>query len=489
MVEGPVRDDVDERGVEAELVPQPRRAVLGVDDDGVHALVEPALPRELARARLAREHVVGGQQARVPVRQQAGVERLHRQPLEVHDVGAARQARVAEHAGHVLDQPCGAAGTGAARLQGIEGLDALVPHRCRDLAVGEAARDELDAGARARERGAEGVVVGRRVGGGIDDVNAHRGAQVSTRDGRGHLLRREHRAARAAGAGLDAIARERAAVPFETEVLVLDNASQDGSAGARAHPAVEEVIALERRRGKGENDSALLQRARGRFALLLNEDSELLPGATAALHEALDSRPRAGAAGAALLRPDGTPQPSAWRFPSLRSAALQALFLHRRFVVQSRGDGVREVDWAQSAALLVRSEAAAQIGWFDPAFFVYSDEVDFARRLRDAGWSVLHVPGARAVHHEQLSTGSVPARRIVELARNRDRYMRKHHGPGARSPSAGSPPGPTACARWRRSPSPATTRGYARHAAAALRPGRGEGLRGGRGGVQPDSNT
>jgi N-acetylglucosaminyl-diphospho-decaprenol L-rhamnosyltransferase len=279
--------------------------------------------------------------------------------------------------------------------------------------------------------------------------------------------------------GLDAIARERAAVPFETEVLVLDNASRDGSAeAARAHPTVTEVIALDRRRGKGENDTALLQRARGRFALLLNEDSELQPGATAALHAALLQNPRAGAAGAALLRPGGAPQPSAWRFPSPRSAALQALFLHRRLVVQSRGDAVREVDWAQSAALLVRGEAAAQIGWFDPAFFVYSDEVDFARRLRDAGWSVLHVPAARAIHHEQLSTGSVPSRRIVELARNRDLYMCKHHGPGA-----------ARAVRWLTAWTYAVralaavvlpghdARRYAAHAVAALRPGRGEGLR------------
>ncbi len=279
--------------------------------------------------------------------------------------------------------------------------------------------------------------------------------------------------------GLDAIARERAAVPFETELLVLDNASEDGSAqAARAHPAVDEVIALERRRGKGENDSALLQRARGRFALLLNEDSELQPGATESLHAALASRPRAGAAGAALLRPDGTAQPSAWRFPTLATAAAQALFLHRRLVVQSGGAKVREVDWAQSAALLVRREAAAQIEWFDPAFFVYSDEVDFARRLRDAGWSVLHVPAARAIHHEQLSTGAGAERRIVELARNRDRYMRKHYGPveamlvrwltawayGVRALAAVALPGHDA-------------RRYARHAAAALMPARGEGLR------------
>ncbi|MGZ6645451.1 MAG: glycosyltransferase, partial [Solirubrobacteraceae bacterium] len=83
---------------------------------------------------------------------------------------------------------------------------------------------------------------------------------------------------------LDAIAAEREGLPFETEVLVLDNASRDGSpAAARNHALAPEVIALERRTGKGENDTALLKRARGRYALLLNEDSELRPGAVMAL--------------------------------------------------------------------------------------------------------------------------------------------------------------------------------------------------------------
>jgi N-acetylglucosaminyl-diphospho-decaprenol L-rhamnosyltransferase len=227
---------------------------------------------------------------------------------------------------------------------------------------------------------------------------------------------------------LDAIARERATLNFETEVLVLDNASTDGSADvARRHSVTTEVIALSERRGKGENDSTLLARARGRFCLLLNEDSELEPGATAALHAALAADDGAGAAGAMLVRPDGTQQPSAWRFPSVGTALLTALWLHRRFVVQSTGDQVKRVDWVQSAAMLVRREAAEQIGFFDPAFFVYSDEVDFCRRLADAGWSTLYVPEARAVHHEQLITGNVPTRRIVEFSRNRDRYMRKHH--------------------------------------------------------------
>src|ERR1700730_8416634 len=100
--------------------------------------------------------------------------------------------------------------------------------------------------------------------------------------------------------GLDALARERASVPFATEVLVLDNGSRDGSPdAARAHPAVDETIALAKRRGKAQNDSELLRRARGRYGLLLNEDSELLPGATLALYEALQSRPEAACAGAA----------------------------------------------------------------------------------------------------------------------------------------------------------------------------------------------
>jgi GT2 family glycosyltransferase len=279
--------------------------------------------------------------------------------------------------------------------------------------------------------------------------------------------------------GLDAIARERAGLPFASEVLVLDNGSRDGSAeAARAHPAVDQTIALPERRGKGANDSELLQRARGHFCLLLNEDSELQAGATLALWQALRDRPAAACAGARLLRPDGSPHPSAWRFPGPATALAGALFLHRLLTVQSRGRRIRRVDWCQSAALLVRRRAAAQVGWLDPDFFVYSDEVDFARRLRDAGWISVYVPGALAIHHEQLSTAAVPERRIVELHRNRDLYMRKHHSTAAvlavrgltafayaiRALVALVRPGQDPGRLWR-------------HAEASLRPARGEGLR------------
>ena len=279
--------------------------------------------------------------------------------------------------------------------------------------------------------------------------------------------------------GLDAIARERAGLPFTTEVMVLDNGSRDGSAQAAAgHPAVDELIALPQRRGKGLNDTELLRRARGRYAMLLNEDSELLPGATLALHAALQDDPAAACAGAALRRPDGRAQPSAWRFPSAATALAAALLLHRRLVVQSRGPRTRRVDWAQSAALLVRREAAAAVDYLDGDFFVYSDEVDFARRLRDAGWVSLYVPGAAAVHHEQLSTDAIPERRIVELARNRDLYMRKHHSAAA-----------ARAVRWLTAWSYAvralaavvvpghSPRRYWRHVIATLAPARGQGLR------------
>jgi hypothetical protein len=223
----------------------------------------------------------------------------------------------------------------------------------------------------------------------------------------------------------------------EAEVLVLDNASGDGSAAAvaawdRGREARRggdlRLIALERRTGKAENDSTLLREARGRYCLLLNEDSELRPGATAALVAALEADPGAAAAGAQLLDAEGNPVPCAWRFPGVGTALAGALFLHRRLTVQSGAAKTRPVDWAQSSALMVRREAAADVGYLDSAFFVYYDECDFCKRLAGAGWRTLYVPAAEAVHHDQLSTDlAAGLPRIVEFHRNRDLYMRKHH--------------------------------------------------------------
>jgi GT2 family glycosyltransferase len=219
----------------------------------------------------------------------------------------------------------------------------------------------------------------------------------------------------------------------EREIIVLDNASEDGSAEAvRALGDDIRLIERERRTGKAENDSTLLREARGRYCLLLNEDSEIRSGAASALMAALDEDTRAAAATPQLLDSEGKPVPCAWRFPGVGTAIAGALFLHRLFTVQSTGMQTRRVEWAQSSALLVRREAAKRVDYLDSRFFVYYDECDFAKRLADAGWHSLFVPDATAIHHDQLSTDlAAGLPRIVEFHRNRDLYMRKHHGPGA----------------------------------------------------------
>jgi N-acetylglucosaminyl-diphospho-decaprenol L-rhamnosyltransferase len=274
---------------------------------------------------------------------------------------------------------------------------------------------------------------------------------------------------------LDAIDRTHPA-GMEREVLVLDNASDDGSAEAvRARGGDVELIALLRRTGKAENDSTLLRRARGDYALLLNEDAELQQGAPAALLAALEANPSAGAAAALLLSPAGKPQPTAWRLPGIGTAVAGALFLHRRHTVQWSG----EVGWAQSSAMLVRRSAAEEVGYLDPRFFVYSDETDFCKRLGDAGWRILLVPEARAIHYEQLSNDFASAeRRIVEFHRNRHRYMLKHHSRA----TAWALRVLTAWTYLCRAVAAAVLPGYAPrryllHARQALLPWRGEGVR------------
>jgi GT2 family glycosyltransferase len=278
---------------------------------------------------------------------------------------------------------------------------------------------------------------------------------------------------------LEAIERTRPG-DLESEVLVLDNASDDGSADAvREMDADIRLIALDRRQGKAANDSRLLQEARGEYCLLLNEDSELQPGAVPALLGALRKDREAAVAGAQLLAPDAAEVPCAWRLPGAATALAGALFLHRRFTVESGAGGIRPVGFVQSSAMLVRREAAREVGWLDDDFFVYSDETDFCKRLWDAGWKVLYVPTARAIHHDQMAQDAAGAeRRIVEYHRGRDLYLRKHAGRVKasllrpllawpyllRSAAALFLPGHSARRYWL-------------HARQALMPGRGEGIR------------
>jgi hypothetical protein len=278
---------------------------------------------------------------------------------------------------------------------------------------------------------------------------------------------------------LDAI-EATAPAEIEREVLVLDNASEDGSAAAvRKRGGGIRLIAMERRVGKAENDSTLLREASGEYCLLLNEDSELAPGAVEALLEALREDLGAAAAGAQLFDADGRPVPCAWRLPGVGTALAGAVFAHRLLTVQSGGESVRPVGWAQSSAMLVRRAAAEQVGFLDPQFFVYYDECDFCKRLGDAGWRVLYVPRAHATHRDQLSTDlAIGLPRIVEFHRNRDLYMRRHHS----RPAALAVRLLTAWAYGLRALAavflPARpARVHLAHARQALSPGRGDGIR------------
>lgn len=212
------------------------------------------------------------------------------------------------------------------------------------------------------------------------------------------------------------------------ETLLLDNASDDGSPAYAEGREHVRVIQLTRRAGKAANDSRLLREARGEFALLINEDAEITEGAVAALLEALRGDDSAAAAGALLMNGDGIAQPCAWRFTGVATALAGVFWLHRIFTVQSKGEATRRVDWAQSAALLLRRSSANAIGNLDEDFFVYGDEVDLCRRLANAGGHTLYVPSARVYHREGLSHGESAKRRIVEFHRGRDLYMKKHHG-------------------------------------------------------------
>lgn len=220
----------------------------------------------------------------------------------------------------------------------------------------------------------------------------------------------------------------------DAEVVVLDNASEDGSADAvRALFPHVRVIAQRRRAGFGANHNTVIGVTSGRYVYVLNEDTTSDDWGLERMVAHLDANPRVAALGPRLVYPDGRLQHSAWRFPTPARALVGLLSLGRARVVQSGGHATRDVDWATGAALLLRREALEQVGLFDEGFFIYSEEVDLQYRLRQAGWRVQYFPQVTVVHHESQFSAGIPERRINEMWRSRHRYWRKHHSPaGAR---------------------------------------------------------
>jgi GT2 family glycosyltransferase len=194
---------------------------------------------------------------------------------------------------------------------------------------------------------------------------------------------------------LSALASERA--HLEIDVTVVDNGSDDGSPEmvTADFPWVR-LIRNNRNAGFARAHNQAMRSALGRYFLVLNSDAIPLPGALRALISFLEAHPRVAVAGPKLRYPDGTVQPSRRRFPTLATLFLESTQLQRawpdnavlrRYYVADRSDAeLQEVDWLVGACLCVRAGAAEQVGLFDERFFMYSEELDWCRRFRAAGW-------------------------------------------------------------------------------------------------------
>ena len=218
------------------------------------------------------------------------------------------------------------------------------------------------------------------------------------------------------------------------EVVVLDNASEDGSVDAvrERFPEVR-LIAQDFRAGFGANHNTVIRATSGRYVYVLNEDTTADDWAFDRVLAYLDAHPRVAVLGPRLVYPSGALQDSAWRFPTPLVSTLGLLTVGKVGIKQSGGDVPRAVDWVMGAALVLRREALDRVGLFDEEFFLYSEEVDLQFRLRRAGWEVHYFPAATVVHHESQFSAEIPERRIHEMWRSRHRYWRKHHsGAGAR---------------------------------------------------------
>jgi len=221
---------------------------------------------------------------------------------------------------------------------------------------------------------------------------------------------------------------------LEAEWIVADSASTDGTPEAieREFETVE-VLRVPNRGFAAANNIGIAW-AQGRYVLLLNPDIEVREGSFADLIEALDSRPDVGIASVIQRGTDGELQFSMRRFPSPARDLGESLFaahwpLFRGLQeLDTRAERYRyeaSTDWAVGAFLCARAEAIAAIGPMDERFFLYSEEIDWCLRARQAGWDVRHLPVMEVTHHAgRRDRGDL----MAQLAHSRSLFARKHHG-------------------------------------------------------------
>lgn len=224
------------------------------------------------------------------------------------------------------------------------------------------------------------------------------------------------------------------------EVIVVDNASEDGSADMveTAFPAAK-VIRSASNAGFAAGNNAGMRAATGRWMLLLNSDTVVRDGAIDKTVECAERRADAGLVGCRIENADGSLQPSCARFPSLTNLVLMTTYLYRllpgsRFAGRERmtwwaHDDEREVDVLTGCYLLVRREAYEKVGGFDEAYFFGGEEVDWCFRMRKAGWKRAFTPAARITHFGGGSAGRLGWRLDALQTRAAIRIFRTHYGP------------------------------------------------------------
>jgi GT2 family glycosyltransferase len=221
------------------------------------------------------------------------------------------------------------------------------------------------------------------------------------------------------------------------EIVVVDNASADGSAEAarEAYPTATILEAANDGFGAGANLG--MSTSTGAYMLVLNPDTVVHPGAIAALADHLDWRPRCAIAGPRLRRPDGSHQPTRRRFPGritpfFESSIIEEWWPDNRWAralhMRDCADRAQEVDWLVGAALCVRRAAVARVGGFDASYRLYSEEVEWCWRMRRHGWTIDYVPCAEIMHHEAASTRQDVSRTRIEFDRSRIRLARQLYG-------------------------------------------------------------
>lgn len=224
------------------------------------------------------------------------------------------------------------------------------------------------------------------------------------------------------------------------EVIVVDSASSDATVERvrQRFPGVT-LLAQAENVGFTRGNNIGLRVARGRHLLLLNPDTVILGDALQVMMDYLDANPDVGALGPYTLNTDGTPQSTRRRFPTLATAFFESTWL-QPFAPQSVLDhytmrdlpdlGTYDVDWVQGSALMARREVYEQIGGLDEDFVMYSEELDWCKRIKDAGWRVVFLGTAQIIHHGGKSSEQVTAFRHIQFQNSKLRYFRKHHGAG-----------------------------------------------------------